>query len=109
LRRRRLRHGATVTAGSAAGNVGSGGSVIGDPDRTLAGRLHLRTAAHLHLHVRQERGSQSPIGKQATIIGANTATPFVMMGSGPGTYTFILTLTDSAANTSTNTDSLILQ
>ena len=49
-------HGATVTAGSAAGNVGSGGSVIGDPrpdpsldDCTLA------PPQNLHHHDRQER------------------------------------------------------
>ena len=53
--------------------------------------------------------SQSPISKQATIIGANTATPFVMMASGPGTYTFLLTVTDAAGNTSTDSASLILQ
>lgn len=35
--------------------------------------------------------------KVATTLGANTATPFVIieLSSGPGTYTFTLTVTDS--------------
>jgi phospholipase C len=53
--------------------------------------------------------TQSPIGKQATIMGANTATPIVTLSSGPGTYQFILTVTDSAGNQSTDTASIILQ
>jgi hypothetical protein len=47
--------------------------------------------------------------KQATIIGADTAAPFVVLNSGPGTYSFVLTVTDSAGNQSTDTASLVLQ
>src|SRR5215471_12964449 len=50
-----------------------------------------------------------PFSKIATITGANTATPFVVLSSGPGTYTFTLTVTDSSANQSSDTASLILQ
>jgi phospholipase C len=50
-----------------------------------------------------------PFAKPATIIGADTATPFVVLGSGPGTYTFVLTVTDSAGNQSRDTASLVLQ
>jgi len=53
--------------------------------------------------------SQPSLTKLATIIGANTANPFVTLGSGPGTYSFILTVTDSAGHQSTDTASLILQ
>jgi phospholipase C len=53
--------------------------------------------------------TQSPIGKQATIMGANTATPIVTLSSGPGTYQFVLTVTDSAGAQSTDTASIILQ
>jgi hypothetical protein len=51
----------------------------------------------------------APFSKQATITGANTATPFVILTSGPGTYSFNLTVTDSAGNQSTDTATLILQ
>jgi phospholipase C len=47
--------------------------------------------------------------KTATITGANTATPFVILTSGPGTYSFNLTVTDAAGNQSTDTATLILQ
>jgi phospholipase C len=53
--------------------------------------------------------SQLPFGKIATITGANTATPIVLLSSGPGTYTFTLTVTDANGNQSTDTASLILQ
>jgi phospholipase C len=53
--------------------------------------------------------TQSPFSKLATITGANTAAPFVVLGNGPGTYSFTLTVTDSAGNTSSDTASLILQ
>ena len=53
--------------------------------------------------------TQSPFGKMASIIGANTATPFVVMNSGPGTYVFTLTVTDSAGRQSTDTASIVLQ
>ncbi|HLK64206.1 MAG TPA: alkaline phosphatase family protein [Bryobacteraceae bacterium] len=51
----------------------------------------------------------APFSKQATITGANTATPFVTLTGGPGTYQFVLTVTDSAGNQSTDNASLILQ
>jgi phospholipase C len=53
--------------------------------------------------------TQLPAGKQATINGANTATPFVVLGAGPGTYSFVLTVTDSAGKQSSDTASIILQ
>jgi phospholipase C len=53
--------------------------------------------------------TQLPAGKQATITGANSATPFVVLGSGPGTYSFVLTVTDSAGNQSSDTATIILQ
>jgi hypothetical protein len=53
--------------------------------------------------------TQSPFSKQATITGANTATPIVLLGNGPGTYSFILTVTDSNGNQSSDTASLVLQ
>ena len=53
--------------------------------------------------------TQLPFGKQATIVGANTATPFVILTNGPGSYSFTLTVTDSAGNQSTDTASLVLQ
>lgn len=53
--------------------------------------------------------TQLPFGKMATITGANTATPFVVLGNGPGTYSFLLTVTDSAGNQASDTASLILQ
>ncbi len=40
---------------------------------------------------------------QAAISGANTATPTVQFGIGRGVYTFLLTVTDSAGGTSTDT------
>ncbi len=53
--------------------------------------------------------TQMPFGKQATITGTNTATPFVVLGSGPGTYTFVLTVTDQNGTQAIDTASLILQ
>jgi phospholipase C len=53
--------------------------------------------------------SQLPFGKQAAINGANTATPYVVLNSGPGTYAFVLTVTDSNGNQSSDTASIVLQ
>jgi phospholipase C len=54
--------------------------------------------------------SQNPFnGKSATITGANSATPFVLMSSGPGPYSFTLVVTDAAGNQSTDTATIILQ
>ena len=53
--------------------------------------------------------TQALFSKQASMVGANTATPFVVLGSGPGTYTFVLTVTDAAGNQSSDTASLVLQ
>ena len=53
--------------------------------------------------------TQLPFSKLAAITGANTATPFVLLSSGPGTYVFVLTVTDSAGHQSSDTASLILQ
>jgi len=51
----------------------------------------------------------APFSKPATIAGANTATPFVILTGGPGTYSFNLTVTDTAGNQSTDTATLVLQ
>jgi hypothetical protein len=54
--------------------------------------------------------TQNPFGtKLAQIVGGNTATPFVMLSNGPGTYVFMLTVTDAAGNQSTDTATIILQ
>jgi phospholipase C len=54
--------------------------------------------------------TQNPFGtKLAQIVGGNTATPFVMLSNGPGTYVFTLTVTDAAGNQSTDTATIILQ
>ncbi len=53
--------------------------------------------------------TQLPAGKQATITGANTSTPFVLLSNGPGTYSFVLTVTDAAGNQSSDTATLVLQ
>jgi phospholipase C len=53
--------------------------------------------------------TQPSTSKQATIAGADTPNPFVIMTNGPGTYTFVLTVTDTAGNTATDTASIILQ
>jgi phospholipase C len=50
-----------------------------------------------------------PIGKQAMIMGGNTATPFVILNSGPGLYTFVLTVTDSTGAQSSDNATVILQ
>jgi len=50
--------------------------------------------------------ASSPV---AAIIGPNTATPLVQFTSGPGTYTFTLTVTDSTAKTATDTTSVTVQ
>jgi len=52
---------------------------------------------------------QFPANKLATIQGANTATPIVIMANGPGTYNFVLTVTDSSGAQSSDTASIILQ
>jgi phospholipase C len=44
----------------------------------------------------------------AQISGASTATPSVILLGGPGTYTFLLTVTDSTGVTSSDTASIIL-
>jgi len=51
----------------------------------------------------------SPMGKQAVITGANTATPFVILNSGPGTYTFVLAVTDTSGVQSSDNAAMILQ
>jgi hypothetical protein len=43
------------------------------------------------------------------ITGANTATPFVVLNSGPGTYTFVLTVTDATGAQSSDNATVILQ
>ena len=48
-------HGATVTAGSAAGNVGSGGSLMAMRARSFAGRLYPGAPQDLRQHVGQKR------------------------------------------------------
>ncbi len=53
--------------------------------------------------------TQSAFAKQAKITGADTATPFVVLSSGPGTYAFILTVTDSSGNQSSDTATITLQ
>ena len=45
----------------------------------------------------------------ATITGANTATPIVILSGGPGTYSFTLTVTDASGNQSSDSASIILQ
>jgi phospholipase C len=53
--------------------------------------------------------SVSQFSPKATIVGADTATPIVMLTSGPGTYSFSLTVTDAAGNQATDTATIILQ
>jgi phospholipase C len=53
--------------------------------------------------------SQLPFGKTATIVGSNSATPLVLLNSGPGTYVFNLTVTDAAGNASSDTATITLQ
>jgi phospholipase C len=48
-------------------------------------------------------------GKSVTITGANTSTPYVILGSGPGTYSIMLQVTDAAGNMSTDVATIILQ
>jgi phospholipase C len=47
--------------------------------------------------------TESTASPQAAIVGANTAQPQVQFQGGPGVYTFILTVTDDAGTTATDT------
>ena len=53
--------------------------------------------------------SQFLTNKVATIVGANSATPVVILTSGPGTYSFTLTVTDANGVQSSDTASIVLQ
>jgi phospholipase C len=54
--------------------------------------------------------TQNPFsGKVATITAPNSATPIVVLSSGPGTYNFTLTVTDANGTQSNDTASIILQ
>ena len=46
--------------------------------------------------------SWTSLGRSAAITHANTATPVVELNSGPGVYTFELTVTDSQGNSDTD-------
>ena len=49
----------------------------------------------------------APGSLSAAILGATTATPTIQFGSNQGAYTFLLTVTDSKGNTSTDTTTII--
>jgi len=49
---------------------------------------------------------KSPGSLVAAITGASTAMPTIQFGSGFGTYAFVLTVTDSAGKTATDTASV---
>jgi phospholipase C len=51
----------------------------------------------------QYQWTQAPGSPIAAIAGASSATPAVAFGSGPGVYSFVLTVTDSAGKTATDT------
>jgi phospholipase C len=50
--------------------------------------------------------TQAPGSLPAAILGGSTATPTIQFGSNRGAYTFILTVTDSKGNTSTDTTTI---
>ncbi len=52
---------------------------------------------------------QTPFSPQATIVGADTATPIVLLSSGPGTYSFTLVVTDASGNQSADTATIIFE
>jgi hypothetical protein len=48
----------------------------------------------------------APGSLSAAILGGTTATPTIQFGSNRGAYTFVLTVTDSKGNTSTDTTTI---
>ena len=105
---------------SGGGTGGSGGSQLPAVTKAIASPKSLTVVTNQY----QLDGSAStsfdgkaltylwtiPMGSPATgISGATTAKPFVNFWSGPGLYTFTLTVTDSAGTTSTDTATIYYQ